>query len=373
MSRFILAEAEDDIDHLLQATVAEPLEVALKSKKLSAKKFLLTYAQCPEDPEHVFESIDKRRKIARAVGCIELHADGNPHIHIALEFEKKLTTPNFRFFDYSYNDECDVYHPNISPAESWPKCINYCRGKEKTLVQLFQWRCTFQEALDTATAASKAKANLFAKARNCSDVEEWYQWCYENSVSSQFCRDVWAITLRAPFVQNIDAARPLNADPPRSYDPRFGEMALPDSFAKCVVICGPTGIGKTTWARNHLVGRFGCGLQVGDIDDLKLLNANHKFILFDEIRFNGDPDTGKGRWPLHVQIAIADTEYGRTIRCRHSNAVIPQDMPKVFTCTEYLPFTYDGQIERRIHIINMYQDRGVPDLWPPIPGPRFGQ
>lgn len=367
MSRFILDEASaSDDDFADQHDLPTAVQHSEKTKvnRWSGKRFLLTYAQCPEDPNDIFDKLNALRTIKQAVGCIELHQDGNPHIHIAVEFEKKLNTTNMRFFDYAYSADCDSYHPNVSPALSWSKCINYCRGKNKTLVELYQWKCTFQEALDSSSSGGgKNKYDLFAVAAGFADDQRaWTQWCYEHDVSPLWKSDVWR-QLRMPVgVSSRDEPMELDAVRPTTIDPRFAFMVLPEHFKQSVVLLGPSNCGKTTWAVNHMVERFGKILVVNEIDDLRRLDATHKGIVFDEIRFTGDLSTGKGKWPLHSQIAVVDNALGRSIHCRNINAWIPKATPKLFTCTEKFCFTYNYQVWRRLNIINLYPEPEE-DFW----------
>lgn len=377
MSHFILDEASasgsdtsDTPDAQEMELLAPPAEVRAAGRfRVNAKKFLLTYARCPEDPEHIFHVLDSRRKIARAVGCIELHQDGEPHVHIALEYEVKYNTTNSRAWDYEYDVGFAVYHPNVTVAKSWPKCINYCRGKDKETVALFQWRCTFQEALDQSVVdgVAKVKPDLFAIARGLSE-EAWLQYCYQHAVPG-YCFEAVRKRINAPpDVATVRSLEPIAGPAPAGLDASLAFRELPPLRGRSVVVCGPSGSGKTTWASTQLLARYGTFLMVNNIDTLRTLRPEvHRAILFDEIRFNGDLRTGHGRRPLESQIAACDLERGRTIRCRYSDAAVPAHMPRIFTCTDFLPFSRDptGQIARRIEIINLYPDRDTDDLWPP--------
>jgi hypothetical protein len=350
----------------LLAPVAEVAAAAIKKFNFNAKRVLLTYSTCNEDPDDILAKLDARHTIARAVGAIELHADGTPHVHLAIEYERKLHTTNSRFWDYQYNDECDISHPNVSSADrtlNWKKCINYCRGKGKTWIRLIQYKCTFQEALDQADAdqVSRSKPDLF-EAVSGKTRSQWIQWCYENH-AAQFMEPVWKHVHRAPDVHTLSQRTVLGERKPRN-DPRFDFMVMPDLSEKPLVLCGPSGIGKTTWAVDQLLDRYGPILFVNEIDQVKKLDFSiHKCVLFDEIRWTGHITTGKGQWPLESQIAVCDLERDRSIHCRHSNGALPAYFPRVFTSTNYLPFSYDEQIERRITIINMYNDRSTESLW----------
>lgn len=367
MAQFVASQAgcSDDDTPSDEELLIDPAEWRapgpVHKARWSGKHFLITYAQCPEDPDDIFTKLDNKRKIERAVGCIELHEDGNPHVHIALVFEKKLNTTDCRYFDYAYGSGYQSYHPNFSTAKNWPACINYCRGKKKELVKLYQWRCTFQEALDTHTAerAAAGKPNLFEECRKLMpDREAWIQWCYEHN-AAQFMREVWDECTRPP-ISSIDTAMRLDGKGP-TYDPSLEWRALPETFTKSVVLIGPSGCGKTTWAVEQLVRRFGVGLLCNHTDDLRKLDVRvHKFILFDEIRFNGGYD-GKGAWPLEKQVSIVDTALPRSIHARYGCALIPPDFPKLFTAAERMPFENNYQVTRRIQVINLYPDSY--DIW----------
>ena len=130
-----------------------------------------------------------------------------------------------------------------------------------------------------------------------------------------------------------------------------------------MVICGPSGIGKTSWALANAPAPF---LLVSDQDDLKGFDVHrHKSIVFDELRCNGTIVDGrvKGQWPLQSQIKLCTYDTPVTIRCRFINGHIPARVPKIFTCTGSFLFTKDDQIKRRVTLINLYTDRATEDLW----------
>ncbi|UBJ25948.1 replication-associated protein [Red panda feces-associated circular DNA virus 12] len=346
------SDTESDIELL-----REPSEIRDEAKpfRLSAKKYLITYAKCPIDPQKIYEWINNKAKVARGVGAQERHKDKTLHCHLALEFDRKLNQRDgVRYFDYHDGDT--VYHPNIKPAESWAKCVNYCRGKSKDNVSVHQWNCTFQDAIKGPAPTH----DLFDVARSFQGNEEkWLQWTHENKVGQYHIQRVWALASAPEAVWNLHRTFGCDPKPSDTIDPRFHDMRLPDLSTKALVLLGPSGSGKTYWAKQQLTRTYGPGLLVSDVDALKLLKPWHTFILFDEIRFTGHPMSGRGKWPLQSQIVLCDLEYGRHIRCRHTNGVIPAGIPRIFTCTDWWCFSYDPQIERRCEMINMYPDPEV--------------
>nr|AGS77250.1 AC1 [Mungbean yellow mosaic virus] len=88
---------------------------------INAKNYFLTYPRCPLTKEDVLEqllalSTPVNKKFIRV--CRELHEDGEPHLHVLLQFEGKLQTKNERFFDLVSPTRSAHYHPNVQAAKS---------------------------------------------------------------------------------------------------------------------------------------------------------------------------------------------------------------------------------------------------------------
>jgi len=96
---------------------------------------------------------------------------------------------------------------------------------------------------------------------------------------------------------------------------------------KSIFIRGGSNLGKTHYACAH----FQNPLLVCDIDDLKRFSVHlYDGIVFDDMSFTHIP-------PEKV-IHLVDQEFTRTIRCRHSNAIIPAGVRKIFTHNNRNPF-----------------------------------
>lgn len=89
--------------------------------RISAKKFLLTYPQCPLEKEVLLEKLQSIKPVKQYVICKEQHQDGSPHLHAAVEYSEKLWSTLVDIFD------CEGYHPNIQSARSWQNCVNYVK------------------------------------------------------------------------------------------------------------------------------------------------------------------------------------------------------------------------------------------------------
>jgi len=89
------------------------------------------------------------------------------------------------------------------------------------------------------------------------------------------------------------------------------------------VLKGLANCGKTNWA----ISQFENPLLVSDLDQLKDIHKKTDGLIFDEMLFE--------HIPKQAQIYLLDMAMDRTIRTRHSNAVIPRNMPRIFTCNEH--------------------------------------
>lgn len=98
---------------------------------------------------------------------------------------------------------------------------------------------------------------------------------------------------------------------------------------KSILLHGASGTGKTHFACAH----FQNPLVVSHMDDLKHLDPTNDGIVFDDMSFTNRPIEGV--------IHLVDREFARAIHCRHVNAKIPANMPKIFTHNTPNPFYSD--------------------------------
>lgn len=115
------------------------------------------------------------------------------------------------------------------------------------------------------------------------------------------------------------------------------ELSEYDSRLKSIVLVGPAGCGKTTWAINSLPKPI---LLVSDINTLKQFQTNvHKSVLFDDMSFT--------HIPREIQIHMVDREQPRTLKVLYGTVDMPAGVVKCFTANRF-PFALDSAILRRI-------------------------
>ncbi|ASL70132.1 replication associated protein [Emilia yellow vein Thailand virus] len=88
---------------------------------INAKNYFLTYPQCSLTKE---EALSQLKNLTTPTNklfiriCRELHEDGNPHLHVLIQFEGKFKCQNNRFFDLTSPTRSAHFHPNIQAAKS---------------------------------------------------------------------------------------------------------------------------------------------------------------------------------------------------------------------------------------------------------------
>nr|AFJ54088.1 Rep [Tomato leaf curl Joydebpur virus]AHN96176.1 Rep [Tomato leaf curl Joydebpur virus]ART89122.1 replication-associated protein [Tomato leaf curl Joydebpur virus] len=89
--------------------------------RINAKNYFLTYPKCSLTKE---EALSQLQNLETPVNklfirvCRELHENGEPHLHVLLQFEGKFQCKNNRFFDLVSPSRSAHFHPNIQGAKS---------------------------------------------------------------------------------------------------------------------------------------------------------------------------------------------------------------------------------------------------------------
>lgn len=316
--------------------------------RINAQRFMFTYSQASINSNELWEFFcNLPIKPNKAIITRELHEDGNEHTHASVEFTRRVNSTRVHLFDF------DGYHPNITAARTWAACVNYCRKDGALSVTYFG--CTAEDATVESLTDGDATNDPYAVAAASSTIREFFTWCIANNVSFAFANAIWNQLRGAqpPVFYSNDHEGVVS-------NPFLRGLGWSDTF-HTLVICGPSGVGKTSWALSNAPTPF---LLVTDIDDLGFFDpVIHKSIVFDEIRCTGDETTGRGAWPLTSQIKLVTWDTPVSIRIRYKVAHLPRHVKKIFTSTTYFPFLGDPQVRRRCEVVNLYEGRATRDLW----------
>lgn len=278
----------------------------LNTFRVNAKAFSLTFPHCTLSKEVLLQHL---LQLSPTYCCVsrELHADGEPHLHAAITFNKRKDVRSQNFFD------CEGFHPNIQPARNINQWITYVK-KDGDHVE---------HGVSPAQLREHKKIDLSSV-----ESEELFNFCINNRVGYGYYTE--------------EKRRRNEVDTTVVSSIQEGTMSwylqcLELPTTKTVVLTGATGIGKTTWALTRAPKPT---LLVSHMDQLKKFKPGiHKSIVFDDMSFHHLPVTG--------QIHLTDNEQARAIHVRYGIVTLPAGLTKIFTCNEF-PFTSHSAIDRRI-------------------------
>lgn len=277
--------------------------------RVQAKRFLVTYPQCTLTKEAVLAFYRRKGTVRQYVVCRELHEDGNPHIHVCVEYQRKQTFNGERALDI------DGFHPNIQKVRNWNSAVQYVKKGDDYI-----------EELDDAL-------NPFVLVSDFSDQRSFMSACFDRKINYQYASSAWSMR---------DSMNTLTCSSGAEFiaDPRLRLLRPIESG--CTWLLGPSGIGKSSWATAY------CelpSLWVTHIDDLKGFRCGyHKSIIFDDMSFR--------HLPRESQIALVDTHQSRSIHVRYGTATLPAGLQKIFTSNVEI-FISDPAVSRRVNKIDL--------------------
>ncbi|ADF58297.1 replication protein [Okra yellow mosaic Mexico virus - [Sida:Colima 2]] len=140
-----------------------------KRFQINQKNYFLTYPQCSLTKEEALSQLQTlktpvNRKFIKI--CRELHEDGQPHLHVLIQFEGKYRCTNNRFFDLVSPTRSAHFHPNIQGAKSSSDVKSYIDKDGDTI----EWG-QFQVDGRCARGGQQTVNDTYAKALNASSAE----------------------------------------------------------------------------------------------------------------------------------------------------------------------------------------------------------
>nr|AWX66805.1 replication associated protein [Pepper huasteco yellow vein virus] len=238
-----------------------------KRFRLNAKNYFLTYPQCSISKEEALAQIQNlstpvNKKYIKI--CKESHEDGQPHLHVLIQFEGKYQCTNNRFFDLVSSTRSAHFHPNIQGAKS---SSDVRRTSTKTAIHV-EWG-EFQIDGRSARGGQQSANDTYAKALNSASAEEALQIIKEEQPQHFFLQ----------FHNIVSNANRIFHTPPEPWVPPFQLSSfnnVPEIMTQWVsenvcdaaarplrplslVVEGPSRTGKTLWARSLGPHNYICG------------------------------------------------------------------------------------------------------------------
>ncbi|ADO40508.1 replicase [Cotton leaf curl Bangalore virus [India:Bangalore:OY136A:2005]] len=141
-----------------------------KRFQIYSKNYFLTYPKCSLTKEEALSQIQNlhtptNKKFIRI--CRELHENGEPHLHVLIQFEGKYKCQNQRHFDLVSPSRSVHFHPNIQGAKSSSDVKSYIDKDGDTL----EWG-EFQIDGRSARGGQQTANDAYAAALNAGSKSE---------------------------------------------------------------------------------------------------------------------------------------------------------------------------------------------------------
>nr|ANZ02063.1 replication-associated protein [Okra yellow crinkle virus] len=234
---------------------------------IKAKNYFLTFPKCSLSKEETLGQLKDlqtptNKKYIKI--CRELHENGEPHLHVLIQFEGKYNCTNQRFFDLVSPSRSTHFHPNIQGAKSSSDVKSYIDKDGDTL----EWgefqvdgrsaRGGCQNANDAAAEALNAGSADAAMAIIREKLPKDFIFQYHNLKSNldrifQAPPEVYVSPFSSSSFNNV----------PQELEEWAAENVV-DAAARpwrpqSIVVEGDSRTGKTMWARSLGPHNYLCG------------------------------------------------------------------------------------------------------------------
>lgn len=313
-----------------------------RSQRLRAQAFFLTYSQSCLRKEEVTGWFFRQPRVRRCICAMEHHQDGNVHYHVLVEYEQgKDVTP--KYFDIMRE------HPNVL---IWPRGTqsyddwlinhwNYCMKEDEDCFTIGSPPINKKRKRDDIATEACKRARETGVAEAMKYLEENAAWEHLTKYDAIY-RAMMSIRNKGRVVT---PARPLST---------FKDLPLIVDDWRNLYINGPTGCGKTAWARALLPE----ATVISHRDQLRDCDFS-KGIIFDDFEVS--------HWPPTAVIHLLDWEEPRGLDVKHGHVIIPPHTRKIFThnCPfeDWIPQGGDKMnvsneqklaMRRRVNVVNIY-------------------
>nr|UBR90666.1 replication-associated protein [Cnidoscolus mosaic leaf deformation virus] len=254
----------------------------LRRFRVSCKNFFLTYPKCSLSKEEALSQLLRletptNKKFIRV--SRELHEDGQPHLHVLIQFEGKFNCRNNRFFDLVSPTRSTHFHPNIQGAKSSSDVKTYVE-KDGDFID----HGVFQIDGRSARGGQQSANDTYAKVLNSGSIMEALNILKEEQPKDFVLQhhnirsNLERIFQKAPepFVPPFQLSSFTNVPEEMQewVDDYFGRVAAARPVRPIsLIVEGDSRTGKTMWARalgshNYLSGHldFNSRVYCNDVD-----------------------------------------------------------------------------------------------------------
>lgn len=234
--------------------------------RINCKHISLTYSQSNLEKNELFSFLKEKFLPAGILLCRESHRDGGHHYHAYLRSHTKFNIRDERAFDHGNE------HPNIQPTRNVKQWLDYCRKEDA-------------EPLEEGTLDDASSKRKWAEVAECATKEEFFQTIKEVSYRD-FVLGYDKIQYFAnEFYSKQEVYVPRYTEfQPTANMVRWVNQRLLEERPKSLILCGPSRLGKTQWARS--LGRHIYWPNSSNIDEW---DPEAEYLVIDDIDYKFIP------------------------------------------------------------------------------------
>ena len=227
--------------------------------RVNSAQLFITYAQCPCTPEGILHHLTelmtrKHKRIIQYIIARELHEDGEFHIHAYLKLSAPLSTRDPRLIDLGEPGQDAYCHPNWGNVRNKEDVIQYCTKSEETgayyisnfdvssELEKVAGKDCHKRALDPSVSVTDGIAMI-----QKGDPKSWCIHHESIEAALKKAKKPKPPVFRAPYATASFGRVPAAALDWLSTSFR---LAVPGERDKCLIVIGPSRMGKSLWARS---------------------------------------------------------------------------------------------------------------------------
>jgi len=331
--------------------------------RLCSKSIFLTFSRCDLSPTNLknqisnkIKEVDPENRLLEYLITVEDHEESllnqiGTHVHLYLNFVKKIDIKNSNFFDVKGYDlkkkEEKVFHPHVESTKNKRKVIEYLLKHVK--------KDEKDEARKLVSPALKIYIEDEMKLKSFDDVLIGLAEAGEiDTAMDELKRIKPGVYMRqhVQIKQSLKAMNKTGKIKPTKY--QMADFKLTDSMIEVIdkaktndrmlYLLGASGTGKTQLLLTLIKNKYGLNPAViSNLDGMRTFDEKiHTAILYNDFNW-GELKNHKEEVQREKLIHLIDFEVSCTMAIKHGSLNIPEGIPR-FAAANHLLEKYIGEM-----------------------------